>query len=142
MDIVDDFDKATSDAFKVLGNNGSIPTRKVETAFIPLEDSFKALKAIKTAVDLLSKNVPGYRNAMSKIQSAWPAAKSELAVDNYALDPKKPEDKKKIDQARAIFDRYFSAYSRILSTQVQAINEIGRHLDQFDKLTDKLIQIY
>jgi hypothetical protein len=66
------------------------------------------------------------------MQSALPAARSELMGYDYGLDPKKPEDKKKIDQARAIFDKYLNVYSKLISAQLQVVTEMKKQVGQLD----------
>lgn len=136
MGILRDLDKAEGDAFKVLGDGGTVPIRKIDVVVGLAQDSYENYKAITEALEVLAKNVPQHRDTMSKILSSLPAARSEFMSFNYDLDPKKPEDRRKIDQAKAIFDRFLSASAKLVNTQLQTLNELARQVGQSDsKLT-------
>jgi hypothetical protein len=108
----DDWKKALADAKNILGSNGVITASKMTDVLITVDgvnklvDERKALSA--GFVNKLLEQQRGYQ----KLKQCILTALDELSRDNYHLDPKKPDDKKKIDQARALFSKFLKEYDK------------------------------
>jgi hypothetical protein len=57
----------------------------------------------------------------------------EITDDDYGLDPKKPDDKKKIDQAQKLFTDYFKDSQKDVDDMMKTIDELDKHLIQLSK---------
>jgi hypothetical protein len=80
---------------------------------------------------LLRKQIAEMQAAAASIKACVAAAEERLSDSDFGLDPKKPEDKKKIAHARVIFKKFFHA-------ALQSHSERVKDLDAFEKKLDDL----
>ena len=133
MTLQDDWNKTSADARKILGNNANIPKGKMSVALKAMQDYGAIVPTLTAARDALEKKILDAQNAASKVQNALREAGNEVTDDDYNLDARKPDDKKKIDQASAIFDKFFNAWSKTIVDYVKMLDELDKHLAHVDK---------
>jgi len=129
MALQDDWNKATADAKKVLGSNANIPNGRMSDALKAMQDFHSVGRGFKSARDALDKSITEMQKAISKVQSALNEADKEVTAAKYHLDPKKPDDKKKIDQADVIFEKFFSQWTKLAGEHIKFLDDIEKHVD-------------
>ncbi|HEX3745359.1 MAG TPA: hypothetical protein VHW09_15555 [Bryobacteraceae bacterium] len=110
------WDKAIGDAKKVLGNSAKINDKRMQAVTKDAIEASKLWDALGVMRDAMKKKVFEIENADSKVKNGLSQAYDEITGDDFGLDDSKPEDKKKIVQATAIFDKFFDDAQRIWRT--------------------------
>jgi hypothetical protein len=105
--------QALADAKKVLGNSAKVSDKSMQVVIGAAVDFSKLWDAFNAMREAMKKKLLDLQNAESKVKNSLVQADDELTEDNYGLDPKKPDDKKKIDQAQAIFTKFFKEKENI-----------------------------
>jgi hypothetical protein len=135
MSLQEDWNKTLADAKKVLGNSAKIPTGKMAVVFKSVQDAQTIAPGITAARDAFSKKILDMQNVYSKVKNALREASNEVSDDDYDLDEKKPEDKKKIDQAEAIFKKFFDSSAQKIDNYIKMLDEIDKHMEHARKFT-------
>jgi len=133
MNTEDAWKASVSEARRILGNRGNIPAYKVTVLLKSRHDMDENVKAFARAKVDLEKKLLDLQNGVSKTQNASKDARSEVTQDNYDLDPKNPDDKKKIEAARKVLDKFFAGLATGLSELTKDLDELERSLDHFGK---------
>jgi len=133
MYIEDLWKTSTADARKILGSRGDIPAGRISQFFKFRKDMEQVIAAFaKSKVDL-GNRLLDLQNSVSKLQNALKDARIEVTRDDYDLDPKNPDDKKKIDAASKVLDRFFVAGATGLSEFTRQLDSLEDHLDHMEK---------
>jgi predicted nucleotide-binding protein len=130
MGIQADWTKALADAKKVLGNTAVVPTQKMAAVVKSSEDAAKLIPALQAARELMEKKILEIQNAGAKVKNALEQADDEISDSDYKLDSKKPDDKKKVDQAQAIFTKYFAGAQKDIDDFLKIFSDLDRHIIQ------------
>jgi hypothetical protein len=130
MGITDDWNKTLADAKKTLGTSAKIPEAKMQNVLQKVKEGNKLGPAFATARDALEKKIEDLQDAGSKIKNALSLANAELSKNNFGLDPKKPDDKKKIDAAQKAFSQFFQDSGKEIDDIISKTNELDKHMEQ------------
>ena len=133
MPITDSWTKTVADAKRILGSGAKIPLGKMSVVLKNVVDGNKHTPAVEAARDALEKQILEMQNAGSKIKNSLALADDEVSDYDYGLDPKKPDDKKKIDQAQALFTKFFQSSEQEIDDFIKATNELNKHVIQLGK---------
>jgi hypothetical protein len=127
------WDKTLSDAKKILGKDANIPIKKMATVLKEIGELNKRFAPFASARDAFEKEILAYEDAFSKVKNALVQADNEISDDDYELDPKKPDDKKKIEQANKIFSSYFKDMEDFIDDEIKIMNEVDKHVENARK---------
>jgi len=133
MPITDEWNKTLANAKRILGNGATIPVGKMTMVIKNVAEGNKFIPGVEAARDALEKRVLDMQNAGSRIKNSLALADDEISDFDYGLDPKKPDDKKKIDQAQALFTKFFQNSEREIDDFIKSTNELNKHVIQLDK---------
>jgi len=125
---VSDWDKAVADAKKILGNSAKIPTARLQAADKKTEDALKSWQKFQATREILKKQLLEMQDEFSKVKNALVQAEDEIDDEDFGLDEKKPDDKKKIDQALAIFKKYFAGTEKTMDDNNKKLDGLDKHL--------------
>jgi hypothetical protein len=128
-----DWPKTLADAKTILGNSAKIPSGKMPGVLKNKDDYNKLANAFGTLVETMEKKLLELQNAASKIKNSVDQADNEISDDNYGLDARKPDDKKKIDQAQALFTKYFKSCDQEVDDMMKVLGQLDKHLEQLGK---------
>ena len=103
---------------KILGSEAVIPNDKMSIVSKAIEDSNKFGNAfpailkdrynkINAIIRDMEKATLDVRNLASKAKNALGQAEDVLTTSTFDLDPRKPDEKKRIKQAHDLFAKYF-----------------------------------
>jgi hypothetical protein len=120
-------------AKKALGSSAVIPMGKMSAALKNVADGNKLVPGFTAAREALEKKILELQNAGSKIKNSLAQADDQISDDDYSLDPKKPDDKKKIDQAQAIFSKFFKSAEDEIDDIIKVTDELDKHVIQLKK---------
>jgi hypothetical protein len=96
-----DLDAAATKAIKIVGKDGDVLAPDPDPCDLIADANKLANTANKTRNQLL-KDIDQYENALDKITNATKLYERKLEKWDFKLDEKKPDDKKKIVQARKV----------------------------------------
>jgi hypothetical protein len=128
-----DWDKALADAKKVLGSSAKVSDKRMQGVIKDAQDANKVWDAFDAMREAMKKKLLDLQNAESKVKNGLVQADDELTDGDYGLDPKKPDDKKKIDQAQAIFTKFFKEKEKNMDDNVKNLDELDKHLMNIKK---------
>jgi hypothetical protein len=124
-DFQKDFFDATKKAFTILGKDGQVPAPIVDP-LAAAEDAKKARVEFNKARQALMKDVDDYENALDKIKNANKQYENTLAKAKFGLDDKKPDDKKKIAEARKVLIKVMNAADAQCNKALKALSDFDR----------------
>jgi hypothetical protein len=127
------WDKTLADAKKILGTGAVVPVGKMAGVTKNLAEYNKAGDGFVTLRETLEKKLLELENGASKVKNSLGQAADEITDDDYGLDPKKPDDKKKIDQAQALFKAFFKGKQQDVADMFKTIDDLDKHLIQLGK---------
>jgi hypothetical protein len=127
------WDKALADAKKVLGNSAKVSDKRMQVTISSAVDANKLWDAFNAMREAMKKKLLDLQNAESKVKNSLVQADDEISDDDYGLDPKKPDDKKKIDQAQAIFSKFFKEKQKNMDDNIKNLDELDKHLMDIQK---------
>lgn len=133
MGLQEDWNKTVADAKKVLGNTAKIPTGRMATVFKTVHDVEATGPGIVQARDAFAKKILDMQNGWTRVKNALREAKNQVADDDYGLSEKNPADKKKIDQAEALFVKFFNSVMGDIDDYVKNLDEIDKHMEHARK---------
>jgi hypothetical protein len=96
-----DLEAAVSKVFKILGKDADVPYPEPNPAET-IEDSNKLRTEVTKARDALVKLVDDYETSIDKVKNVAKSYSNKLSKEKFGLEDTKPDDKKKIIQARKI----------------------------------------
>ena len=128
-----EWDKALSDAKRVLGNTAKINDKRMQAVIKSALDAQKVWDSFDTLREGIKKKLLELQNAESKVKNGLVQADDEISDDDYGLDDKKPDEKKKIDQAQAIFSKFFKETQKTMDGNIKNLDELDKHLMNISK---------
>ena len=99
------------------------------------QDADKVAGHFAASRDAFSKQILAFENAWSKVKNQLGQADDEVDDSDYGLDSKKPDEKKKIDLADAIFSKFFQDAEKKIDEYIKALGEVDRHMQHLKKYT-------
>jgi len=127
------WDKAVADAKKILGNSAKIPTAGIQTVLKRAEELNKVWDRFDDTREVLKKQLLEAQDTRSKIKNALVQGQDQISAEDFGLDEKDPDDKKKIDQAQAIFQKYFATAEKFQDDVIKNLDELDKHLMNLSK---------
>ncbi len=124
-DFSKDFDDAVAKAFKILGKGAKVPAPIVDPVEAA-EDAKKALVEVNKARIALMKQVDDYENALDKVKNATKQYTNTVAKDKFGLDESKPDDKKKIAEARKLLTKVMDSASGQCNDTLKTLASLDR----------------
>lgn len=110
-----------------------VPLGKIQATLKTVDEGNKVAQGTNASREALEKKIVEFQTAASKIEHSLDAANDELSDDDYGLDSKKPDDKKKIDQAQAIFKKFYERSSKEITDLIKTTDELNKHIIQMQK---------
>lgn len=107
----------------------NIPLDKVEAA-----DKFEAemtkhfLGPFNAAREKLAKEIDTLKSGLASVQKSLAQEGAQIAPQNFGFDPKKPDDKKKIERAQVMYKKFFSDAKRQIDAEMRALAELEKHV--------------
>jgi hypothetical protein len=127
-----DFDDAKAKAQKILGKDADMPKEKVD--FNKLSDDInKDHDDFDKVREQLEASVLKCENGLSAIANAVKQTSAIYEKADFGLDPKKPEDAKKIKQAQQLFSTALSGIQKTVTTSTKNLDELDKHVIQMGK---------
>ena len=124
------------EAQKVLGKNGKLPKPTIDPASVGPAWS-KAMASWGTSKDNLHKCMRELANEEDRYKALLREYLRLVTDSDFGLDPRKPDDKKKIDGARQIMKKGLDVWIRSMDSNacmVDSLNDAIKKLqDQFSK---------
>jgi len=127
------WDKAVAEAKTILGSSAKIPTAWLQTTLKRGDEAEKAWDRFDTTRETLKKQLVEAQDAASKVKNALVQAQDEISDEDFGLNEKDPDDKKKIDQAQAIFQNFFANAKKVQDTDIKNLDELDKHLINLSK---------
>jgi hypothetical protein len=124
-DFKKDFNDAVGKALKLLGKDGTVPAPIVDP-LAAADEAKKALVDLNKAQQAFMKEIDDYENALGKIKNANKQYEITLAKNKFGLDDKKPEDKKKIAEARKIMSKVMNAADAQCNDALKGLSALDR----------------
>ncbi len=128
----ENWDKTVAAAMKILGDKGKVPPMP-STLTSGLDAGKKVVKETAKAVSDLQSKVVELQKAIGDVLRAGQQFQATIDKDNLGLDPKNPDDAKKIKQARAVFDRYFDAALKATGSGLDPATKLDNALSAYQK---------
>jgi hypothetical protein len=127
------WDKTLADAKKALGTSAKVPDGKMAGVIAKGNDVLKAYTQFSTSREGIKKTLLALQDAASTYKNALAQAEEEISDDDYGLDDKSPDDKKKIGQAQALFKKFFQTREQVADTNIKNLDELDKHLMNLSK---------
>ena len=131
MSAIQNFNKALQESGKAGVDN--VPLVKIQIFFRDIDTANKMLPEINSMRAALEKKILAWQSAVAKLGVSLGAAEDEIVGGRYGLDPRKPDDKKKIDQANAIFAKYFKSQNQWQDEYSKDCASIAKHIIQMGR---------
>ncbi|HUB83501.1 MAG TPA: hypothetical protein VMB03_32100 [Bryobacteraceae bacterium] len=122
------WNKAVADAKRVLGNSAKIPTKRVDDVLKDAVIAHKAFDGLDVLREQMKKKILEVQTADSRVDNGLGLAADEMDDEDFGLDSKKPDDKKKIDQAHQIFANFFKIAQKNFEDDAKNLRELNKHL--------------
>jgi hypothetical protein len=116
---------AKAQALKILGDKAKIPEPKANLSKL-MGDVEKADKEYDASVDVLQAKILALQNTNDAWKNAAKQFDDQVSKNDFGLDAKDADDKKKIQQAQDILSAY-------LDEQIDTANLNDKNLDELDK---------
>ncbi|HLY57673.1 MAG TPA: hypothetical protein VKS60_19065 [Stellaceae bacterium] len=118
---------AAAKAQKILGPKGTIPKPKKELVDINdhLGDIYGEYKEAHSA---LSDAIKKLRNASSAFRTGIKQLRGVIEKEDFDLDSRNADDKKKIDQAKAILFEWLDAQVDAAEKDDKRLDDLNQHL--------------
>ncbi len=121
-----DWDDAKKQALKILGKDGKITDDKAMNKV--MESVGKAFEAFSKSRDDLESKITELQGQCEKLSSSADQLEAKVEKDSLGLDPKKPDDAKKIKQAQDILTASLGEIGKAQDTNLKTLKEAARHL--------------
>ncbi len=125
--MADNWDGADKEAMKVLGEKAKLPKwpTAIDKAKAGEDKTFDEFD--KTRQDLKKKLV-AEQDSVEKLKDALSQFQDEIEGNNFGLDAKNKDDKKKIDDARKILSGKLKEYMDTRDDDFKNLKELDKHL--------------
>jgi hypothetical protein len=127
-----EIDDAKAQVMKILGKDADLPKEKADFDKI-METINKDHENFNKVRDQLEAAVLDSENSLSALENAVKQTKAIYEKADFGLDPKRPDDAKKIKHAQQIFSAAFSAVQKNLATSTKNLDELDKHVIQMGK---------
>ena len=126
------WDKARADAKKLLGDKGEVPEMPsaLSNGIDKGRDTADAMNAVLSQVQA---KLVELQKACGDVVRAGQQFQSSIAKESFGLDPKNPEDLKKIQKARAVLDAYLSRASKGTADALTPMAKFENAVTSFSK---------
>ncbi|MBV9757750.1 MAG: hypothetical protein JO047_11890 [Alphaproteobacteria bacterium] len=125
-------DTTQQQAQKILGDKAQFPPEKPDMD--KLQDDYgKAFQAFDDARSKLEDAVQDFENAISSFENGLKTNRAAYDKEDFGLDPKNPDDKKKITQALKLFMDFFAKIEKRVQDRYKEIEELNKHAIQLAK---------
>ncbi|HEX3747106.1 MAG TPA: hypothetical protein VHW09_24385 [Bryobacteraceae bacterium] len=131
--IQDDWNKTVAGAKKILGASAKISTGKMAAVFKNADEGNKHSAQFNESRSAIEKKIAEMQTSAAKVKISLSQADDEISDDDYNLDPKKPDEKKKIDQAQALFTKFFQEEKSIMDDYNKTLDDLDKHIIQLTK---------
>jgi hypothetical protein len=122
------------DAKKILGDKAEFPAEKPEMSKLQ-EEYGKKRDAFDEARTKLEDAIQEFENAITTFENGLKTNRAAYEKEDFGLDAKDKEDKKKIDKALKIFMDFFAKIDKNVSDRFKEIDELNKHAIQLRKYT-------
>ena len=126
------WDSVVAEARKVLGKDAKIPDKKMAFVRQALAEEKKAADSFRTMRESAQKQLLADQNLVSNYRNLVVQLANDLLYANFGLDPGKPEEKKKITQAREEFKKFIQDLFDYTEDTTKQLVELRRHLANAD----------
>jgi deoxyribodipyrimidine photolyase len=125
--MADNWDGADKEAMKVLGEKAKMPKwpAAVDKAKAGEDKTFDEFDKVRQD---LKKKLVAEQDAVEKLKDALSQFQDEIEGNNFGLDPKNKDDKKKIDSARRILSGKIEEYMDTRDDDFKNLKELDKHL--------------
>jgi hypothetical protein len=122
-----EWDKAVKDATKVLGDKGKIPkwSTKIDKAGASEDKAYDSFDKVRQ--ELKTKLVAD-QDACGALKDAFSQFQDEIVESNLGLNPKDKDEKKKIDDARAVLSGKLQQWMDTEDDNFKNLKELDKHL--------------
>jgi hypothetical protein len=117
---------AVGKAKNALGSSGKIPTKRMEAVLKDAVTAAKSFDGLGGLMEQMKKKVLEVQTANSKIVHELALASDEMDDEDFGLDPRKPEDKKKIDQAHKVLAKFIEAAKNDCDQNINGLRAFDR----------------
>jgi hypothetical protein len=131
--ISNDWNQTLAGAKKILGPSGKVSAGKMGAVFKSADDGNKQSTHFEAARAAIEKVIADMQAAAAKVKIALSQADDEISDDDYNLDPKKPDEKKKIDQVQTLFSKFFADQKAVMDDYNKTLDDLDRHIIQLKK---------
>jgi hypothetical protein len=128
----ENWDKTVAAAMKILGEKGKIPPMPAALTSGIEKGHKSSREATKAASDLQAKLVD-LQKSIGDVIRAGQQFQAAIDKDTLGMDPKNPDDAKKLKQARALLDGYFDAALKATSAGLDPAARTENALNAFMK---------
>jgi len=129
----DDWQQVQRAVVKAIDSGYSLECSKISAALKAADEANKATPAFDAAKDALEKQIIEKQNNVSRLENLLAQAAAQMATEDFGLDPRKPEDKKKIQRAQALFKNFFAEQKHRLDGINRGLDELDKHVIQMRK---------
>ena len=120
------------EAKKILGDKAEFPAEKPDMSKLQ-EEYAKKRDAFEEARTKIEDAIQEFEDAITTFQNGLKTNRTIYDKDDYGLDPKDKEDKKKIDKANKIFMEFFTNIEKNVTDRFKEIDELNKHAIQMRK---------
>lgn len=128
-DFTKEFNDAIGQAIKIVGDDGDVPVPNVMPTDL-LGDAKGVLVALNAMRDSMLDLIQEYEKQVDAIKNSLKQFQNAIAKSDFGLDPKKPEDKKKITQAQAVLTKMITGVSADCDTELKSVDELEKRASQ------------
>ena len=120
-----DLESAVSKVVKILGKDAEIPYPDPNPADA-VEDSNKVRTDVIKTRDALVKLVDDYETSIDRVKNVAKSYSNKLSKEKFGLDESKPDDKKKIIQARKILLDEMKEIDKLCNESLKVMADIDK----------------
>jgi hypothetical protein len=122
------------DATKILGDKAQFPDEKPDMTKLQ-EDYGNRYETFDDARSKLEDAIQDFENTIKSFENGLKTNRAAYEKEDFGLDPKNKDDKKKIDQALKIFMDFFARIEKRIDDRYKEIEELNKHAIQLRKYT-------
>jgi hypothetical protein len=123
------FTEVAAKAQKILGVKAKVPKQLAPTILTANKSAVTADDKYDAAVKQLGTAILDRQNAVSSILNAAKQYSNQIAKDDFGMDTKADDYKKKRADAQKLFDGFFDDATKRLQGTVKDLDELDKHLD-------------
>ena len=132
MTMIEDWARTKADATKLLGKEGELPSERADINDAMVEAD-KTLTVLRKTRDTLESNCVAYQNGADKVMNAAQAYLTICSRSDFGLDPKNPEQAKKIASVKKAVDGFLTSLVKDAKRQAAGIDKFIASLADFRK---------